>query len=85
VRKVNIDTDTRLAIVGRWRRIAHQAPAEFDPRQFLKPSMEAMTDLCRRRYEDFGAAGQASRLGPIHSLDAMAARYRTGELDPKIV
>ncbi|HWL45655.1 MAG TPA: class II fructose-bisphosphate aldolase [Ilumatobacter sp.] len=85
VRKVNIDTDTRLAIVGQFRKVARQHPAEFDPRRFLKASMTAMTELCRRRYHDFGAAGQASRIGRIHTLDEMAARYRRGDLDPKIV
>lgn len=84
VRKVNIDTDTRLAIVGQWRRIARERPREFDPRQFLQPSMQAMTDLCRRRYEDFGAAGQAQKIGPAIPLDAMAARYRQGALTPRI-
>ncbi|HKE76217.1 MAG TPA: class II fructose-bisphosphate aldolase [Acidimicrobiales bacterium] len=84
VRKVNIDTDTRLAIVGQWRRVAREAPTEFDPRTFLKPSMAAMTELCRQRYEAFGAAGQASRIGRAVPLDAMADRYRAGELDPRV-
>lgn len=85
VRKVNIDTDCRLAIAGQLRRIATEHPAEFDPRKFLKPSIDSMADLCRDRYEHFGAAGQASRIGPPAPLDAMAAKYRSDELRPRVV
>lgn len=74
VRKVNIDTDCRMAMTGQFRRIATQNPAEFDPRKFLKPAMDAMRDLCRDRFEAFGAAGNASRITPIAMAD-MARRY----------
>ncbi len=84
VRKINIDTDCRLAIAGQLRRIATEHPGEFDPRSFLKPSTAAMTALCRQRYEEFGAAGKTSRLGAPVSLDAMARRYRSDELRPQI-
>ena len=83
VRKVNIDTDCRLAIAGQFRRIASENKAEFDPRKFLKPSLDAMQALCKDRFEQFGAAGQASRIVPL-PLSAMAERYRNGALDPQI-
>jgi len=83
VRKVNIDTDCRLAITGQFRRVAMENKAEFDPRKFLKPSLDAMEQLCRDRFEQFGAAGQASRITPL-PLAAMAERYRSGILDPQI-
>ena len=80
VRKVNIDTDCRLAMAGQIRRVAQEKPAEFDPRTFLLPAIDALVSLCRDRYERFGAAGQASRIKPV-SLAAMAARYASGALD----
>jgi len=83
VRKVNIDTDCRLAITGQFRRVAQEHRSEFDPRKFLKPSLDAMEQLCRDRFEQFGAAGQASKITPL-SLSAMAERYHKGLLDPEI-
>lgn len=83
VRKVNIDTDCRMAMAGQFRRIATEHPEEFDPRKFLKPAMDAMRNLCRDRFERFGTAGKASRIKVI-PLDAMARRYAAGELDPQI-
>ncbi|MDO6442935.1 class II fructose-bisphosphate aldolase [Marinobacter sp. 2_MG-2023] len=83
VRKVNIDTDLRLASTGAVRRFLAQNPAEFDPRKFLKATMVAMTDVCIRRYEAFGCAGQASKIKPIN-LERMFERYESGELDPKV-
>ncbi|MEK7292169.1 MAG: class II fructose-bisphosphate aldolase [Actinomycetota bacterium] len=85
VRKINIDTDCRLAIAGQFRRIAREHPSEFDPRKFLKPSIEAMTKLCRQRYEEFGAAGQASNIGTVIPLDAMAAKYRSDQLNVRVI
>ena len=79
VRKVNIDTDLRLASTGAVRRFLAQHPAEFDPRKFLKASTDAMRDICIARYEAFGACGQASKIKPV-SLDAMAASYAKGAL-----
>ncbi|PJG47090.1 fructose-1,6-bisphosphate aldolase [Sphingobium sp. LB126] len=81
VRKVNIDTDCRMAMTGQFRRIAREHPSEFDPRKFLKPAMDAMRDLCRERFEAFGAAGNASRIRPI-ALAEMARRYTSGALAP---
>ncbi|WP_006787538.1 class II fructose-bisphosphate aldolase [Thiorhodospira sibirica] len=83
VRKVNIDTDLRLASTGAIRKILAEQPKEFDPRKFLKASTAAMKDICKARYEAFGCAGMASKIKPV-SLDDMAARYKSGELDPRI-
>ena len=83
VRKVNIDTDCRMAMTGIFRKVAQEEPSQFDPRKFLKPAMDAMRDLCRDRFEAFGTAGNADKIKPI-ALDAMAERYANGELDPKI-
>jgi fructose-bisphosphate aldolase, class II len=79
VRKVNIDTDCRMAMAAEFRRVAVQNPAEFDPRKFLKPAMDAMRDLVRDRFEAFGTAGNASRIKPI-SMDDMARRYASHEM-----
>ncbi|GAB1379300.1 class II fructose-bisphosphate aldolase [Pararhodobacter aggregans] len=79
VRKVNIDTDCRMAMAGQFRRIAQQSPREFDPRKFLKPAMDAMRDLCRDRLEAFGTAGNASKIKVI-PMDDMAKRYKAGTL-----
>ena len=83
VRKVNIDTDCRMAIAGQLRKVAMEKPSEFDPRKFFIPATKAMEDLCRDRFERFGAAGHASRITPI-PMDEMAKRYASGTLDPKI-
>jgi fructose-bisphosphate aldolase, class II len=83
VRKVNIDTDCRLAMTAEFRRVAMENRAEFDPRKFLKPAMDAMKTLCRQRFEDFGTAGNASKIKVIPLAD-MAKRYRSGTLSPKI-
>jgi len=83
VRKVNIDTDCRMAMTGQFRRIASEHPSEFDPRKFLKPAMDAMRDMCRDRFERFGTAGNASKIKVI-PMDEMARRYASGKLDPQI-
>jgi len=84
VRKINIDTDNRMAITGQIRRVFAEAPAEFDPRKYLKPAQEAMIKVCKLRFEQFGTAGQASKIKRVLSLSEMAKRYASGELDPKI-
>jgi fructose-bisphosphate aldolase class II len=81
VRKVNIDTDCRMAMTGQFRRIATAKPDEFDPRKFLVPAMAEMEKLCRDRFERFGTAGHASTIKVI-DMDTMAARYAKGSLDP---
>jgi fructose-bisphosphate aldolase class II len=82
VRKVNIDTDLRLAATAEMRRIATTAKSEFDPRKFLKPAMEAMSKVCRERFEAFGTAGHASKITVI-PMSEMARRYDSGMLAPK--
>ncbi len=82
VRKVNIDTDCRLAMTGEFRRIAQQDATQFDPRKFLVPALEAMKTLCRDRFERFGTAGNAAKITPISVAD-MAKQYASSELDPK--
>lgn len=83
VRKVNIDTDCRMAITGAIRQFFAEKPGEFDPRSFMKPAMAAMQKVCKARYEEFGAAGHGSKIKVIPLAD-MAKRYASGELDPKI-
>jgi fructose-bisphosphate aldolase class II len=82
VRKINIDTDNRMAITGAIRKLLTEKPAEFDPRKYLKPAMAAMEKVCADRFEAFGAAGQASKIKVIAMAD-MAKRYESGELAPK--
>ncbi|WP_372611039.1 class II fructose-bisphosphate aldolase [Aquicoccus sp.] len=81
VRKVNIDTDNRMALTGTFRKVAQEKPREFDPRKFMIPAMEEMEKLCADRLERFGTAGNASKIKVIE-LDEMARRYETGSLDP---
>lgn len=83
VRKVNIDTDCRMAMTGQFRKIATEQPTEFDPRKFLIPAMKELTALCQDRFERFGTAGHADKIKPI-DLDTMAARYASGSLNPQI-
>ncbi len=79
VRKINIDTDCRIAMAGQFRKVAVERRGEFDPRNFLKPAMAALERLCAQRFEEFGAAGQAERIRPL-PLAEMAKRYRSGSL-----
>jgi fructose-bisphosphate aldolase, class II len=83
VRKINIDTDIRLAMTAAVRRFLAENPSKFDPREFLKPAREEAKRICLRRYREFGCAGQASRLQPL-GLDRMAQRYRSGELSQHV-
>jgi fructose-bisphosphate aldolase class II len=83
VRKVNIDTDIRLAMTGAMRRFMAQHPDEFDPRKPLKEAMLAAKAICKLRFEQFGCAGRAPKIAPV-ALDAMAERYARGELDPVV-
>lgn len=83
VRKVNIDTDLRLASTGAVRRFLANNKSEFDPRKYLTETLKAMKEIVVARYEAFGTAGNARKIKPI-SLEAMAERYMSGELDPKL-
>ncbi|PTB18589.1 fructose-bisphosphate aldolase class II [Trinickia symbiotica] len=79
VRKVNIDTDLRLAITGAIRRYFAQNPSKFDPRDYLKPAREAAKKVCVDRYRAFGCEGQAAKIKPL-PLEKMAEKYKSGEL-----
>ena len=83
VRKVNIDTDLRLASTGAIRRFLAQKPAEFDPRKYLAETIVAMRDICIERYEAFGTAGNAGKI-KVKSLGVMQLAYDAGELDQKV-
>jgi fructose-bisphosphate aldolase class II len=83
VRKINIDTDLRLASTGAVRRFLAENPSAFDPRAFLKETTTAMKDIAVARYEAFGTAGNASKI-KVLSLDAMTERYQSGELNAQI-
>ena len=83
VRKVNIDTDLRLAVTGAIRKYFTDNPKEFDPRKYMGKALKAMFDICVTRYEAFGTAGHASKISPI-SLETMTELYARGELDPTV-
>ena len=80
VRKVNIDTDIRLAMTGAIRRYFAENPSKFDPRDYLKPAREAAKKICLARFEAFGCTGRASQIKPV-PLEKMAERYAKGELN----
>jgi len=84
VRKINIDTDNRMAMTGQIRKVLKDHPEEFDPRKYLKPAMEAMTKLCKQRLQEFNTAGQASKIKKVLTTADMAKRYTKGELDPRV-
>lgn len=83
VRKVNIDTDLRMASTGAIRKHLAENPKNFDPRKYLKAATNAMKDICKARYEALETAGNASKISPI-SLEDMVKRYESGELDPRV-
>ena len=80
VRKVNIDTDIRLAMTGAIRRFMGENPDKFDPREYNKPAREAAAKICSERYQQFGCAGQGSKIKP-KSLSVMVDKYKAGELE----
>jgi fructose-bisphosphate aldolase class II len=79
VRKINIDTDIRLAMTAAIRRFMHEHPDKFDPREYLKPAREAARQICLQRYREFGCEGQGSRIQAV-PLSVMIKRYSSGEL-----
>jgi hypothetical protein len=83
VRKVNIDTDLRMASTGSIRKHLAENKSNFDPRKFLKEATKAMSGICAARYEAFGAAGMASKITKVYNLEDMQKRYDKGELDPQ--
>ncbi len=83
VRKVNIDTDLRMASTGAIRRHLAENASNFDPRKFYKEATNAMMEICKARYQMFGCEGMASRIKPV-SLETMIGNYESGSLDPNI-
>jgi fructose-bisphosphate aldolase class II len=79
VRKINIDTDIRLAMTGAVRKFLAENPDKFDAREWLKPAREAAKQVCKARYLQFGCEGQASRVKP-QGVQVMASKYTRGEL-----
>jgi len=75
VRKINIDTDIRLAMTGAMRQSFAKDPSEFDPRKSISAARKAARGVCKARFEAFGCAGQAAKIRPV-PLDTMATRYR---------
>jgi len=83
VRKVNIDTDIRLAMTAAVRRFLVENPSHFDPRDFLKPARAAAKKICKERYLQFGCEGQAGRIQPL-PLTVVAQKYGSGELSQHV-
>jgi fructose-bisphosphate aldolase class II len=83
VRKINIDTDLRMASTGSIRKFFKDEPKKFDPRDYLKLTIKGMSGICTARYEAFGTAGQASKIKVVN-LEDMGNRYAKGELAPKV-
>jgi fructose-bisphosphate aldolase class II len=84
VRKINIDTDIRLAMTAAVRKFMAENPEKFDAREWLKPAREAAMKICKQRYVEFGCEGQAAKIKAI-PLPEMATRYTRGELAQMVV
>ena len=84
VRKVNVDTDNRLAITAAIRKVFAESPDKFDPRDYMKPARTAMQAICEQRMKEFGQAGWAKKV-PIIGLDAMAKGYLEGKFGANAV
>ena len=83
VRKINIDTDIRMAMTGAVRKFMAEHPEKFDMREWMKPAREAAKAVCKQRYLEFGCEGQGAKIKPI-SLSVMAELYAKGELAQKV-
>ena len=79
VRKINIDTDIRLAMTGAVRKFLAENPDKFDMREWMKPAREAARQICKQRYIQFGCEGQAPKIKG-HTLQVVAQQYERGEL-----
>ncbi|WP_304304434.1 class II fructose-bisphosphate aldolase, partial [Pseudacidovorax intermedius] len=79
VRKINIDTDIRMAMTGAVRKFMAENPEKFDMREWMKPAREAAKAVCKQRYLEFGCEGQAGKIKGA-GLQVMAAKYAQGEL-----
>jgi fructose-bisphosphate aldolase class II len=84
VRKINIDTDIRLAMTGAVRKFLAENPDKFDAREWLKPAREAAYKVCKQRYLEFGCEGQAGKIKPT-PLSEVASAYRSGKLAQTVV
>jgi len=84
VRKVNIDTDIRMAMTGAVRKFLAENPDKFDAREWLKPAREAARLICKQRYLEFGCQGQGGKIKAVTLVD-MARRYSAGELAQKVL
>jgi fructose-bisphosphate aldolase, class II len=82
VRKINVDTDNRLAMTGAIRKVLWETPEKFDPRDYMKPAREAMKKVVSERMREFGQAGHAKDYTAI-PLSEMAKGYASGALDPR--
>ena len=83
VRKINIDTDIRLAMTAAIREYLSKNPDKFDPRDYLKPAREAAKQLCKQRYIEFGCEGQGAKIKG-QSLSSIASLYASGKLAPVV-
>ncbi|MFN7780893.1 MAG: class II fructose-bisphosphate aldolase, partial [Betaproteobacteria bacterium] len=83
VRKINIDTDIRLAMTAAVRKFLFENPGHFDPRDYLKPARAAAKAICKQRYLEFGCEGQGGKIKPV-SLGMVAQKYSTGELSQHV-
>ena len=79
MRKINIDTDIRLAMTAAVRQFLAENPEKFDAREWLKPAREAAKAICKQRYMEFGCEGQAGKIKPM-SLHTVAGLYATGAM-----
>ena len=84
VRKINIDTDLRMAATGSIRQVMSEHPSAFDPRKYLTEAMKGMKNICKARFEAFGCSGHAEKIRPIALAD-MQKRYSDGMLDQQII
>ena len=84
VRKINIDTDIRMAMTGAVRKFQAENPDKFDMREWMKPAREAAKAICKQRYVEFGCEGQGAKIKGV-PLSVMAEKYATGELAQKVV
>ncbi|MBP8861664.1 MAG: fructose-bisphosphate aldolase class II [Ottowia sp.] len=84
VRKINIDTDIRMAMTGAVRKFQAENPDKFDMREWMKPAREAAKAICKQRYIEFGCEGQGAKIKGV-PLSVMAEKYAKGELAQKVV
>ncbi|MFP5467711.1 MAG: class II fructose-bisphosphate aldolase, partial [Gammaproteobacteria bacterium] len=83
VRKINIDTDIRMAMTGAVRKFMTENPDKFDMREWMKPAREAARQVCKQRYLEFGCEGQGARIKGV-PLSVMAQKYAAGELAQQV-